>query len=213
MNTIFHPQHLSRQRGMGATIVLFTIALIVLVGAALAYGSRGNSKAFTGESAKVMSSVLLKQSAEYRDAYNRYIFDGGNATNVQFNATVTVPVTGLFDPTKSYGSEQDPPLKAFAKPVAQKWAISKVVTVTGLGAGKATMVYVLGLQVDVCAQVNAQLYGDPSIPDELTLDDTTIASTNATIGATVGGRSTGCVKITSTTLNTPYMFYSTLAKG
>ena len=97
MHTSFHRHHLSSQRGMGATIILFTIALIVLVGAALAYGSRGNSKAFSNESAKVFSSVLLKQSAEYRDAYNRYIFDGGIAANMTFDTAATTGLMSLVN--------------------------------------------------------------------------------------------------------------------
>jgi hypothetical protein len=211
MSTSFQQHRRNQQRGMGATVILFTIALIVLVGAALAYGSRGNSKAFTGESAKVMSSVLLKQSAEYRDAYNRFIFDGGNAVTVTLdNAT-----TGLFEPSKQYGIKQDPPLKAFETAAAQIWLMSKLVAIPGVGTGIAsTVTFLPGLQVDVCKQVNLQLYGSDVIPDESTpLSAATIGSAGGLMAsATSTGRAAGCVK-TAGTAATQYVFYSTLAEN
>ncbi len=209
MNTSVSPYRRFRQRGMGATIILFTIALIVLVGAALAYGSRGNSKAFTGESAKVMSSLLLKQSAEHRDAYNRYIFDGGKASLAELTVTADV---GLFDPNKSYGIKQDPPLKAFDEPVPATppiWLMSRAVNIPGVGTGTAaTVAFVSGLKIEVCSQINLQLYGLASIPTEsLTL---TGSALSGTMSSASSGRYTGCVAF-GTTPN--YLFYSTLSEN
>lgn len=201
-----------RQRGMGATVILFTIALIVLVGAALAYGSRGNSKVFTGESAKVMSSVLLKQSAEYRDAYNRYIFDGGVAANMLFTNAATV---GLFNSDKQYGIQQDPPAKAFATITGPHlWGYNEKVVVTGVGSdipatGYDSIVYVTGVAPEVCAQINTQLYGDPVIPEELSLADLSLTTTPTITSPSHTGRATGCIKLNSA----GYAFYSTLAEN
>lgn len=207
MNTSFHRHHLSSQRGMGATIILFTIALIVLVGAALAYGSRGNSKAFSNESAKVFSSVLLKQSAEYRDAYNRYIFDGGIAANMTFDTAAT---TGLFNNIKQYGVQQDPPVKAFTTP--SLWQYNNSAVVTGIGTGSAdSIVYVTGLIKEVCEQLNTQMYGVITVPVETVLADAAaLAAAGATIlSPTFTGRATGCIKL----VDNSYAFYSTLAEN
>ncbi|MEB0135318.1 hypothetical protein QN362_08230 [Actimicrobium sp. CCC2.4] len=207
MITSFRRQHLSRQRGMGATIILFTIALIVLVGAALAYGSRGNSRAFSAESSKVFSSVLLKQSAEYRDAYNRYIFDGGIASSMTFDTTSG---TGLFNSTKQYGIEQDPPVKAFVTP--SLWLYNKNAVVTGIGTTTAdSIVYVTGLAKEVCEQVNTQMYGVTTVPIETVLANAAAlaGASPAILSPTFTGRATGCIQLVDAT----YAFYSTLAEN
>ncbi len=208
MHTSFHRHRLSRQRGMGATIILFTIALIVLVGAALAYGSRGNSKAFSNESAKVMSSVLLKQSAEYRDAYNRYIFDGGSATTMKFDATSP---DGLFNSTKQYGIQQDPPAKAFLTPASPTpWDYSDKVIVTGIGTGSAdSIVYAAGLIQEVCEQINTQLYGGTAaVTKEAAIATVAALKAGSTITSSAG-KATGCIQLNDLT----YVFYSTLAEN
>jgi hypothetical protein len=210
MNTTFHQHPLFRQRGMGATIVLFTIALIVLVGAALAYGSRGNSRAFSNESAKVMSSVLLKQSAEYRDAYNRYIFDGGVAGDMSFTVTAVSPAKALFDPVKQYGSLQAAPSDALSAAGAADWAYKKNAALTGVGGTSAdSIVYVTNVKEDVCKQINKQMYGD-----DLATTPHSLGIALSAIGAAVAlditaGRVTGC-EITSDSI---YVFYSTLAEN
>ena len=210
MTKHFHPSHNkhNKQRGMGATIILFTIALIVLVGAALAYGSRGNSKAFSNESAKVYSSVLLKQSAEYRDAYNRYIFDGGNAALMTFDSTA---VTGLFNNIKQYGIQQDPPAKAFAT-TAALWQYNKNVVITGVGSASAdSVIYVAGLSKDVCEQVNTQMYGLTTVPVETVLADAAAlaGASPAILSPTFTGRATGCIQL----VDASYAFYSSLAEN
>jgi hypothetical protein len=211
MATHFHSGITSRhrQRGMGATVILFTIALIVLVGAALAYGSRGNTKAFTNESAKVFSSVLLKQSGEYRDAYNRYIFDGGNAGLMTFTNALTV--YALFNSNKQYGIEQDPPSKAFAS-TATTWKYNNTVVVTGVGSSSPdSIVYLTGISPDVCTQINTQMYGLSAIPVESLADASAlVAPATPTIASlSYTGRATGCVQLADSS----YVFYSTLAEN
>jgi hypothetical protein len=208
MHTSFQRHPLSKQHGMGATIILFTIALIVLVGAALAYGSRGNSKAFSNESAKIMSSVLLKQSAEYRDAYNRYIFDGGTAAAMKFDATSP---DGLFNSTKQYGIQQDPPAKAFVTPASlTPWDYSDKVIVTGVGSGTAdSIVYVAGVTQEVCEQINTQLYGGTSAATKEAAIATVVAMKATSTITSSAGKATGCIQLNDLT----YVFYSTLAEN
>lgn len=212
MHTSFHRHPLSRQRGMGATVILFTIALIVLVGAALAYGSRGNSKAFSGESAKVMSAVLLKQSAEYRDAYNRYVFDGGDPAAMAFAVTAVSPSKALFDPAKQYGVLQQPPLEA--QTTASDWDYQAATAVTGVGSSaKDSIVFLLNVKLAVCQQINKQLYGDAitDAPVVTNVAGTSVAILAAATLTVTSGRATGCIASTDTT--PVYIFYSTLAEN
>ncbi|MDY7572985.1 hypothetical protein [Actimicrobium sp. CCI2.3] len=213
MDITFHQHHLSKQRGMGATVILFTIALIVLVGAALAYSSRGSSKSLSVESAKVYSAIILKQSGEYREAYNRFIFDGNSASTMTFDTTSG---TGLFDPNKQYGINQSAPAQAITTGATDAaWQYNKSIFVSGIGidttGGADSIVYLNKLSLAACQQINLQMYGDPigtTIPSA-TIALADFAINNGTKTITAGGRATGCVA----TSDPFYIFYSTLAEN
>ena len=187
--------HLTHQRGMGATMILFTIALIVLVGAALAYASRGNPTAVNKQTAKVQSAVVLKQGADYRDAYNRYIFDGLSQTTLTFDATTT----GLFLPATQYGNLQAAPQQAMSTlttPTA--WLFSKLIVVTGIGTTAAdTIAYLPDLSAAVCSEINNQLFGTgvAAPPVSTTASATTLGTGTATLAnpeTNTGTRAAGC---------------------
>ncbi|MFT5531815.1 MAG: hypothetical protein ACI8WM_003008 [Burkholderiaceae bacterium] len=202
-------QHFFRKRSTRVAVFLFTVALIVLAGAALVYDSRVNPEVFARANTQLVSAALLKQSAEHRDAYNRYIFDGGRAQDAVLDVTANV---GLFDPKKSYGTKQDPPLKAFDLPAAVKppiWQISRTVKIPGVGTGKAaTVAFVHGLKLGVCSQINLQLYGVEAIPPEALI--LTSTSLSGKMSKESFGRYTGCV---ATGTPVDYVFYSTLAEN
>lgn len=208
----YRARSLARQRGMGATIILFTIALIVLVGAALAYASRGNPSAINTQGARVYSGVLLKQSADYRDAYSRYIFDGGVAANMTFNAS-GLPAGDLFNPTTQYGNYQAPPAQAMATGATPQWMYNKTIVVTGVGTATADSVtYIPDVTAATCGEVNNQMYGTSTIPVSTGVADLAAMATASTVidaVATAGNRASGCFQ----TVNGKYVVYSTLAEN
>ncbi len=200
--------HLAHQRGMGATMILFTIALIVLVGAALAYASRGNPSAINTQTAKVQSAVILKQGADYRDAYNRYTFDGLSQANLTFDTTST----GLFFPTTQYGNYQAPPAQAMNGAAVAQWLFSKTVAVFGIGvtATADTVAYIPDVSLNVCKEINNQLYGTTVVPTSttLTLATMTAGATPIDTAANAAGRPTGCFATT----DTKYIVFTTLGE-
>lgn len=192
------------QRGMGATVILFTIALIVLVGAALAYASRSNPNAITTQGAKLQASLLLKQSADYRDAYSRYIFDGNTLGNMTFSPTAP-PATDLLYPASQYGSYQAPPVAAMATSTAGVWTLNKTASINGVGTVAADpLLYIDNVAQAVCEQVNLQLYGSAAADTATTTDLTATVAWPVT-----SGRSIGCFR--NGGLN--YVFYATLGEG
>lgn len=195
---------------MGATIILFTIALIVLVGAALAYASRGNPSAINVQGARVYSAVLLKQSADYRDAYSRYLFDGRSAAAMTFNTDKTSALD-LFASATQYGTYQAPPPQALTTGATQSWAYNASMLVNGIGTatGRESVAYVSRLTPETCGEINNQLYGSAVIPVA-----TTAAEANLSVAATVfddasTGRATGCFQ----TSDGKNVFYTTLAES
>lgn len=203
-----HRTDLGRQRGMGATIILFTIALIVLVGAALAYASRGNPSAANIQGGKVYASVLLKQSADYHDAYSRFIFDGGNAANMTFNGTAGP--NELFNPATQYGSYQAPPPQSVIPPATATWLYKNNARVPGVGAGGAgSMIYVANVTREACIEVNQQLYGSRTLVTSTTASTDLTGSTALVLDNTLSGHATGCYT-SSDGIN---VFYVTLNEG
>lgn len=209
----FQNAALVRQRGMGATIVLFTIALIVLVGAALAYASRNNPRALDTQGAKVFAGVLLKQSADYRDGYSRFIFDGGNPSTMTFN-TALGAATDLFNPTLQLASYQPPPAQAttVVPPTLPAWLFNRSAIVEGVGTTAAdSITFVPAVTDAVCAQLNSQMYGTTVIPTTTLADAAAAAAANAAFTTTpsTSGRSNGCIKLADGS----NLFYSTLGEG
>ena len=210
MKTCYQHGYTNKQRGMGATIILFTIALIILVGAALAYANRGGTSGVNVQGARVYSAVLLKQSADYRDAYSRFVFEGGNTATMTFNAA-NLPAGDLFSPTTQFGVYQAPPPQALTTGATPAWSYNANVLVKGVGtdSGPDSIAYVSQLSLETCKQINNQMYGTVAIPSA------PIASTALATGGTAidtsptVGRSTGCM-ITSDSV---YVFYSTLAES
>lgn len=211
MKTCYQHGYINKQRGMGATIILFTIALIILVGAALAYANRGGTSAVNVQGARVYSAVLLKQSADYRDAYSRFVFDGGNAATMTFNAT-NLPAGDLFAPSTQYGIYQAPPPQALLAGGPLLWSYNSNVLVSGVGTptGPESIVYVQQLSQGTCSQINNQMYGTTAIP-AATIASSSLGTAGVAIdtSATVTGRSTGCMSTTDGV----YVFYSTLAES
>ena len=198
-----------RQRGMGATIILFTIALLVLVGAALAYATRSNLQSITIQGAKTQSGVVLKQSADYRDAYTRFIFDGGVASTMTFNV-VGPTVLDLFYPASQYGSYSPPPAQIMTNAATPQWLYNKSVIVTGVGSVAAdSIAYIPDVLQVVCTQINNQMYASPAIPVSSVVALTNLATNGITLDATVSGRSSGCFQTT----DTKYVIYTTLGEA
>ena len=198
----------NRERGMGATIILFTIALIVLVGAALAYASRGNPNAANVQGGKVYASVLLKQSADYHDAYSRYIFDGGNAATMTFNGAITA--NELFNPATQYGSYQAPPPQSVIPPAVATWGYKNMARVPGVGSGgSGSLIYVLNVTPEACIETNQQLYGTRTIPPSTSGTAAELAGASPLVlDVTLNGRATGCYSNGGTNI-----FYVTLNEG
>ena len=198
-----------RQGGIGATIVLFTIALIMLVGAALAYASRGNPSAITAQGAKVRASVMLKQTADYRNAFNRYVLDSGDPALMTFHTGAANAATELFNTITQYGTYQAPPPQSVVQgSPTPNWRYKDQARVPGVGTGGiGSLIYVPAMTRDACIEVNHQLYGTRTVPDNATAGAALTAAGTVLFDASLNGQATGCYHSTA---DDNYVFYATL---
>ena len=199
----------ARQGGIGATIVLFTIALIMLVGAALAYASRGSPSTISVQGAKVHASVMLKQTADYRNAYNRYVLDSNNPFLMTFRTGAANAVTELFNNVTQYGIYQAPPPQAVVSgSPAPDWLYKDQARVLGVGfGGIGSLIYVPAITREACIEVNQELYGVRIVPDNATSGATLAGAGAVTFDVSLAGRATGCYHSTA---DDNYVLYATL---
>ncbi len=199
-----------RQQGMAATVILFTIALIAVLGAALALAARANPTSVGLYGAKVYASVLLKQAADYRSAYSRYVLDGGSIALMTFHTGAPTSATELFNSATQYGVYQAPPPQSFmAGNVPSDWLYKGEAKVPGVGAGgTGSLIFLPMLTRDACLEINHQLYGVRTTPDSATAGATLAAASGTVLlDATLSGRATGCYH---STIDDNYVFYATL---
>lgn len=181
--------------------------LVVVAGAALLYLKFTPVASIPAEEAKIYSDTLLQESAELRDAYSRYVFDRGSGATMTFDQS---PGTGLFQRNARYGVYQPPPPQALVSGRAAPWHYASSIRITGVGTlAPESIIYLAGLERQVCVEINTQLYGTDSAPviPEATIAQSEIAN-GAVITVTPTGRSTGCFR----TSDDKFVFYSTLAE-
>lgn len=142
------------QRGFVQAAILFGLVVLMVVMAAFAIVSNSSQATAGQEEARVNSGVVIKQAADIKSALGRFISDGLNPLTVTLDSNTT---TGLYDPTRGFGSVPLPPVKSFESS-AYIWALNTHATV---GGRASTIVVLPGIKKDVAMRVNNILYNDP----------------------------------------------------
>lgn len=195
---------------MAATAILFTIALIAVLGTVLALAARANPTTLGQHSAKVYASVLFKQAADYHGAFSRYVLDGGSSASMTFHSGAPTSTTELFNTVTQYGIYQAPPPQVvIAGAAAPDWLYKGEARVPGVGSGNiGSIIFIPSLTRDACLEINHQLYGVRTAPDSATAGAALMATTGAVVlDTTLNGRATGCYHSTA---DDNYVFYATL---
>jgi len=210
---------LSQNAGIAIGPILFIVAILAILAAAIAAGSGSFTSGTTSESAKTQSSALIQIGENLKVGMDRIVMEGGLLpTAVVIDPLNTSNNVDLFSPT---GGGVNAPSVAMAKtPTTDKWYYIAG-PISGFGTSSPELFAVLQVSSTVCAEINNRVTGTASAPTGADLGnfdavaattDTAHTVTNWATMATpvLTGVATGCVNNTNTA-TTGYYYYQILA--
>jgi hypothetical protein len=204
------------EAGIAIGPILFIIAILAILAAAIAAGSGSFTSGTTTESNRTKASALIQIGENLKIGMDRITMEGGiDPASVDINATNTSASNSLFSPT---GGGISPPSASMANnPATDQWYYVQG-PINGLGTTASETFAVLRVASGVCAEINNRVTGTSGVPAAAELGDfasqvTTSAQTITnwpTTGPNLTGVSTGCVN-NSDTSSTGTYFYQVLA--
>ena len=196
--------------GIAIGPILFIIAILAILAAAIAAGSGSFTASTHSESNKTRASGMIQVGENLKVGMDRLVMENGLAWG-QWNinaASGTSNANDLFSPTG--GGISSPSTALAGDPGNDIWYYPKG-AVPQLGTTNEEQLAVLNVDEDVCNEINNRIYGISESPTGAVGDFTT-ADVNAT---SYGGwptnlhaKSIGCVA--DTTGGTKYYFYQVL---
>lgn len=204
-----------RQRGF-AGIVYLVIGLIAVVMSGMAYMSRSPSASTEDDVAKAHAPILLKQSSDFKSAFDQVTVTAVDPANVTFDAT---PGTGMFDPSAGakFGVRHVPPPKLAASGIPD-YVYHKQVQLPGIASPLPDYLVAVGnLTLPACRVINRILYNDgvvatPATSSGTLADWTTspaVIDDSASVAANYAGRHEGCIQ----TSDGVYVYYKSLKEN
>ncbi|MDD3370821.1 MAG: hypothetical protein PHE27_03225 [Alphaproteobacteria bacterium] len=222
------------EAGIAIGPILFIIAILGILAAAIAAGSGTFMGSKTAESNKTKSSALIQIGENLKLGMDQITMEVGippNNVNMDYAATGTN--TGLFSPTGGGIARPSPGMAN--DPSHDEWFYLRG-DVTGFGTGHNVVMALLPVAQGVCSEVNNRVMGTAGFPTFNTIgnfaDGTgtnlsgtwpeegnwTDAAGNTVDGPSLQGIATGCVQNEDVTANTTdgpattnYFFYQVLA--
>jgi hypothetical protein len=227
-------RHLSPQAGIAIGPILFIIAILAILAAAIAAGSGSFTSGTNSESSRTKSSALVQIGENLKIGMDRITMEGGiDPTSVDINVTNTAATNALFSPVG--GGIAAPSVGMANNPVYDKWYFPKG-PINGMGTSVGSIVAVLPVSLSVCAEINNRTVGTAVAPTTAALGDFAAgtitgatlwptaasggesgAGTTVSAGANLVGVATGCVQTSDVTVGTnasptsQYFYYQVLA--
>ena len=205
---------LDQSAGIAIGPILFIIAILAILAAAIAAGSGGFMASTSGESDKTKAGALIQIGANLKIGMDRIIMEGGmlptgasGAGVVNYSVTATNLTNDLFSPS---GGGISPPSAAMANtPGTDVWYfVQGPIVGVGSGGSNNDVVAVLRVAQSICAGINNLAVGSTTIPAVADLGD---FATNAATGTNWPlASATGCVQ-NNDAGSTGYYYYQVLA--
>lgn len=201
-----HRQQFPANAGIAIGPILFIIAILAILAAAIAAGSGSFTAGTTNESASTKASALIQIGEVLRVGMDRLTVEGVIPfSSVIINTSNTVNNVDLFSPS---GGGITPPSAALSNtPGTDIWTYPQE-ALPGLGTPAAEQLAVLRIDANSCNTVNIKANGvnTPAVGDYGNFN-----ATSATYTTTwpFNGATVGCVQ-NNNTATTGYYFYQVL---
>lgn len=215
-------QRLNKQAGIAIGPILFIVAILGVLAAAISAGGSGFQGNATADSAKTNAGAIMDIGQNLKTATSRILISNPSATIASIIYTTTdTSTTGLFSPNG--GTLTAPSTALGITPGTTQWHYHLYTALTGFGTGASGTQLLAALQVSqsVCQQIQNIITGTTAatIPsgDMGSFVQAAQATGTLTADATAytwpNSYTTGCLKSTNTNTNGLYYFYSFLANS
>jgi hypothetical protein len=193
------PGRFGTQAGIAIGPILFIIAILAILAAAIAAGSGSFTSGTAAESNRTKSSALIQIGENLKIGMDRIIMEGGvDLGSVDLDPTHTSVSNALFSPTG--GGISAPSASMAASPQTDKWFYVHG-PINGLGTSADEVFAVLHVTDGVCGEINNRVTGAVALPAPAELGDFTAGVTTAdetvanwpTSAPNLAGTNTGCV--------------------
>ena len=180
-------RRLTPNAGIAIGPILFIIAILAILAAAIAAGSGSFTAGTSAESDKTKAGSLIQIGDNLKIGMDNIIMSGGQSTaTIITDPTATAAATDLFSPT---GGGIASPSVGMANAPTDIWYYPSGL-IQGLGTGGTNYDYlaVLSVSATVCAQINSLVQG---MPLTSATPATAAVGVLAATASPVGGANTG----------------------
>lgn len=204
-------QRLHTDAGIAIGPILFVVAILGILAAAIAAGSGSFSGSSSTEAARTKAAALIQIGQNLKVGADRLGGLGYDADSVNISPTATTADNDLFAP--SGGGVGAPSVTMAETPASDVWRYSHI-AVTNMGTAATELGAFLKVALTVCDQINskANAITATAVSDATLAADVGDLANDPSGGAAwpsaLAGKPIGCLKGTGT--STGYYFYQIL---
>jgi hypothetical protein len=208
--TICGSRPFSGESGIAIGAILFVVAILGILAAAIAAGGGSFTMGSSSENNKTKASAMIEIGQNLKTGMERVVGEQGvDVLNVDINPSNTSLNNAIFAPTG--GGISSPAVTMAGNAQSDIWYYPQGL-VPGLGTGAAPYydkLAILNVSVGVCQEINNKIFGNNTIPAvnmanaALTVNAANFALTAWTADTNYLGKPQGCIQ---TTDNVYYFF-------
>ena len=195
-------RRLESEAGIAIGPILFIIAILAILAAAIAAGSGSFTSGTSTETNRTKSYALIQIGENLKVGMDNITMNNGiSPSSVDINALNTSASNALFAPAG--GGVASPSVGMANNPLIDKWYYPSG-QINGLGTSTGSIIAVLPVSAGVCAEINNRSIGNATVPTTAALGN---FASGTVSGATTWpsmlvGVTTGCVQNSSVTVGT-----------
>ncbi|HUY67740.1 MAG TPA: hypothetical protein VMV79_00380 [Alphaproteobacteria bacterium] len=198
--------------GIAIGPILFIIAILGILAAAIAAGSGSFTASTTNEGFDVKASALVQAGETLHEGMDRITLEGGiGVNNVVTNVTATNGTLDLFSPTG--GGIAAPSVALANNPASDVWEFPTATVFPGVGTANGVTMALLNVPEGVCDAVNVKANGMTVSTNYNAADlgdpTNTATLTIANLPAAFDGKMLGC--LANSNAAGGYWFYEIVA--
>lgn len=206
------PRRLHADAGIAIGPILFVVAILGILAAAIAAGSGSFTGSSASESVRTKASALIQIGQILRVGADRLIGLGYDVDSINISPTATTADNDLFSP--SGGGVGVPSVTMANAPATDVWRYTKL-PVTNMGTSATELVAFLPVATTVCDQINSRanamtlpVVGEATLAADIG-DISNSPSGAAAWPSALTAKPVGCLKGSGT--SNAYYFYQVMA--